>query len=120
MKDQAAPHRYNADVNSLAIEIAFAEKENYRASSPLCQAAMNGYTEVARLMVDKGANTTLGDIQPIVVAAKHFNTDIVRLLLEHGTDPNLWDVTGYTAMEWAKYNQDLNLMNLLLSYNATQ
>ena len=31
---------------------------------------MNGYTEVARLMVDKGANTTLGDIQPIVVAAK--------------------------------------------------
>lgn len=81
---------------------------------------MNGYTEVARLMVEKGANTTLGDIQPIVVAAKHFNTDIVRLLLEHGTDPNLWDVTGYTAMEWAKYNQDLNLMNLLLSYNATQ
>ena len=81
---------------------------------------MNGYTEVARLLVDKGANTTLGDIQPIVVAAKHFNTDIVRLLLERGTDPNLWDVTGYTAMEWAKYNQDLNLINLLLTYNATQ
>ena len=38
-------NRYNADVNSLATEIAFAEQENYRASSPLCQAARNGYTE---------------------------------------------------------------------------
>ena len=32
-------------MNSLATEIAFAEQENYRASSPLCQAARNGYTE---------------------------------------------------------------------------
>ena len=39
--------RYNADVNSLATEIAFAEQENYRASSPLCQAARNGYTEAS-------------------------------------------------------------------------
>ena len=38
-------NRYNADVNNLATEIAFAEQENYRASSPLCQAARNGYTE---------------------------------------------------------------------------
>ena len=112
--------RYNADVNNLATEIAFAEQENYRASSPLCQAARNGYTEVAKLLVEKGANTTLGDIQPIVVAAKHWNIEIVQLLLEHGTSPNLWDVTGYTALEWARYNQDANLINLLLNYNVTQ
>ena len=54
------------------------------------------------------------------VFPQHLNIDIVRLLLEHGTDPNIWDVTGYTALEWAKYNQDLNLMNLLITYNATQ
>ena len=76
--------------------------------------------EVAKLLVEKGANTTLGDIQPIVVAAKHFNIEIVRLLLEHGTSPNLWDVTGYTALEWARYNQDANLINLLINYNVTQ
>ena len=40
-------NRYNADVNNLATEIAFAEQENYRASSPLCQAARNGYTEAS-------------------------------------------------------------------------
>ena len=34
-------------MNSLATEIAFAEQENYRASSPLCQAARNGYTEAS-------------------------------------------------------------------------
>ena len=31
--------RYNADVDSLATEIAFAESDSYRTSSPLCQAA---------------------------------------------------------------------------------
>ena len=31
--------KYNADVDSLATEIAFAENENYRTATPLCQAA---------------------------------------------------------------------------------
>lgn len=31
--------RHGADVDSLATEIAFADSEHYRTSSPLCQAA---------------------------------------------------------------------------------
>ena len=31
--------KYNADVDSMATEIAFAESENYRTSTPLCEAA---------------------------------------------------------------------------------
>ena len=33
---------YNADVDSLATEIAFAERDHYRTSTPLCQAAKVG------------------------------------------------------------------------------
>ena len=33
---------YDADVDSLATEIAFAESEHYRTSTPLCQAAKVG------------------------------------------------------------------------------
>ena len=31
--------KYNADVDSLATEIAYADTENYKTSTPLCQAA---------------------------------------------------------------------------------
>ena len=54
------------------------------------------------------------------MASKNLEYEMVKLLLETGTDPNLEDVTGYTALEWAKYNQDFQMVNLLLQFNATQ
>jgi len=112
--------KYNADVDSLATEIAFAENENYRTATPLCQAAKNGYWEVAERLISYGANATLGDYLPLVIASKNLEYEMVKLLLETGSDPNLEDVTGYTALEWAKYNQDFQMVNLLLQFNATQ
>ena len=42
------------------------------------------------------------------------------MMLEVGADPDTVDVTGYSALEWARYNQDAHIVNLLLQYNATQ
>lgn len=81
--------------------------------------SQNGYIEVAERLINQGANTTLGDLQPLVTAAKNYEYDIVKLLLESGADPDIIDVTGYSAMEWAKYNQDSHIVNLLLQFNAT-
>ena len=46
--------------------------------------------------------------------------EMVKLLLDVGTEPDTSDMTGYTAIEWARYNQDFHVVNLLLQYNATQ
>jgi len=110
---------YNADVDSLATEIAFAERDHYRTSTPLCQAAKNGYIEVAHILLSRGANATLGDLQPLVTASKNLEYEVVKMLLDMGVDPDIEDVTGYTALEWAQYNQDAQIINLLLQYNAT-
>ena len=80
----------------------------------------NGFWEVAERLISYGANATLGDYLPLVIASKNLEYEMVKLLLETGTDPNLEDVTGYTALEWAKYNQDFQMVNLLLQFNATQ
>ena len=75
---------------------------------------------MAERLISYGANATLGDYLPLVMASKNLEYEMVKLLLETGTDPNLEDVTGYTALEWAKYNQDFQMVNLLLQFNATQ
>ena len=66
-----------------------------------------------------GANATLGDLQPLVIASKNLEFEVVKLLLDAGIDPDVEDATGYTALEWARYNQDHQMVNLLIQYNAT-
>ena len=75
---------------------------------------------MAEKLISTGANITLGDLQPLVTASKHLEYEMVKLLLDVGTDPDISDMTGYTAIEWARYNQDFHVVNLLLQYNATQ
>ena len=75
---------------------------------------------MAEKLISTGANITLGDLQPLVTVSKHLEYEMVKLLLDVGTDPDISDMTGYTAIEWATYNQDFHVVNLLLQYNATQ
>ena len=107
-----------ADVNHLATNTAFADREDYRTSSPLCEAARNGFSDVVSVLIMNGANATFGDEMPLVEAAKEMHEVVVKILLDSGVDPDMQDTIGYNAMGWAKYNEDVFIINMLKEFGA--
>ena len=62
---------------------------NYPMNYPLHDAAMNGYTETVRLLLEHGADINCTDnsgYRPLHYAAMNGNTETVRLLLDRGAD----------------------------------
>lgn len=67
----------------------------------------NNY-ELTSLLLDNGANTTLGDkrgLTPLHYAARYGFKEIVKLLLTQGADINLRDSNGFNAAQWAKMGE---------------
>ena len=57
--------------------------------TPLHQACAHGHTEVARILLQAGAEVNRGDLYdwtPIHIAARHGHAAIAKLLLEHGAN----------------------------------
>ena len=48
-------------IDHLATDITYPNRYEYRTSSPLCQAAANGYYDVVLTLMEHGANATLGE-----------------------------------------------------------
>jgi ankyrin repeat protein len=72
-------------------------------------ASQNGNTEIATLLLDKGANADLqrsNGITAMMVASMNGRTDIVSLLLNKGTNPDLKTSEGKTAVDYAG-NEDI-------------
>lgn len=80
------------------------EKGDYTA---LMGAARNGHTDVAKLLIDSGANVNAVNgyrTIPLMFAVGDLDDypDMVRLLLEAGTDVNFTDCGGNTALDLAQ------------------
>lgn len=73
--------------------------------SALHVAAGLGYTSLARLLVQHGADlnarSALGKT-PLMLAAQEGHTDIARLLVAAGARTDLQDTAGATALTWAR------------------
>ena len=55
---------------------------------------------------------------PLIEAAIADNLDIARILIDYGADVNLQDMTGGTALHWAVENNNMSLSQLLLEKGA--
>ena len=84
--------------------------------TPLIEAIDRQYWEIARLLIQYGANVSLKDEKhssPLYRAILRFNgdTSLIKLLLKKGADP--WEelVQGYTPMNLA---QEMGIKPLLL------
>lgn len=80
------------------------EKGNYTA---LMGAARNGHTDVAKLLIDNGANVNaMNEYRtiPLMFAVGDLDDypNMVRLLLEAGADVNLTDCSGNTSLDLAQ------------------
>jgi ankyrin repeat protein len=87
-----------------AAKIALASGVNVNGTAgeivPLLSAAGAGCLEVARLLIDRGANVNARDRDgwtPLIKAAQAGHAEMVQLLLDHGADMRAADNDGRTA-----------------------
>ncbi|XP_067150367.1 kinase D-interacting substrate of 220 kDa isoform X2 [Apteryx mantelli] len=85
-------------------------------------ASYKGRTEVAELLLEKGANPNITGLQysvyPIIWAAGRGHSDIVHLLLQHGAKVNCSDKYGTTPLVWAARKGHLECVKYLLQMGA--
>lgn len=83
---------HRADVNALGPN----------GETPLARAAAIGATDVARVLIDRGARVMVRFARvnqtPLHVAAAHGFLPMTQLLLEHGADPEAKDASGFTPL----------------------
>jgi len=89
---------------------------------PLHYAAFEGHTEIAKLLIDKGADVSAHHPKyryyPIHEAAMSGNTEIVRLLLDHGADLNVENHDHLTPLFMAAGEGHRDVVLLLLERGA--
>ena len=77
------------------------EREPTMGSTPLISAAVFGRTEVARALIEAGADVNIQNNEgstALHTAAFLCRTEIVEMLLAHGADKNLLNIYGSTPL----------------------
>jgi uncharacterized protein len=75
----------------------------YNTNTALTYAARDGFTEIARLLIDAGAEVNWIDregVTPLILASLKGHTEIVQLLLDHGADKTVVDQWNRTALDY--------------------
>jgi ankyrin repeat protein len=86
------------------------------------QAAMNGDTEVAQILIYGGANlkatTRLGGYTPLLLAAKNGDAAMLETLLKGGADPNQATTNGTSALMFAAASGNVVAVRFLVDRGA--
>ena len=85
-------------------------------------AAKHGNSEMARLLLDAGANlealTRIGDHTPLHVASTAGHASVMMVLVEAGADVNASTTTGATPLHFAAASGSRQAVEVLLARNA--
>ena len=90
-------------------------------STPLHLASRMGHLEVARLLVEHGADVTVENQYgrtPLHWAVQDGGSDVVRFLVEHGADVTVQDYDGSTPLHWAAREGSVDVVRLLVKHGA--
>lgn len=93
-----------------------ADPKDNAGYTPLHEACSRGHLEIARLLLQYGANhseTALSGIRPLHEAIENGHVEIVRLLLSFGADPCLATYSGQLPISMA---EDKEMEYFLNSY----
>lgn len=89
--------------------------------TPLNTAAFGGHPELVRMLLENGADISIGDVdnsQPIHCAAISGNVQVAELLLAHGADVNEADNNGATPLTFATGRGHLEMIRYLVEHGA--
>lgn len=99
----------------------FLNQKNQDLLTPLNLAAEQNKPEVASLLLEMGADPTIGDrenSQPIHLAAVSGSIQIIQLLLDYKVDINTRDINGMTALLFAASRGQAETVRYLASKGA--
>ena len=96
-----------------------ASVESIGRTPPLYYAASYGLTIVVRYLIEAEVDLEIhagrGGATPINIASFRGHYDVVKLLLEHGANPKAVDDSpGWSAIQWARYNEHHKVYGLLV------
>jgi ankyrin repeat protein len=102
---------------------AVLEKRSADGFPPLGLAIFFRHPDVARLLIERGADVSAHAhnaqrVAPVHAAAATCDRATMRLLLEHGADPNARQQLDYTPLHGAASRGDIEMAQLLLEHGA--
>ena len=92
-----------------------------RSESPLTLATSGGYGEIAKFLIEKGADVNHGDsnmITPLFNASVAGQEDVARLIIEKGAEVNAANKAGDTPLIYAAFKGHTEVVRLLLEHGA--
>lgn len=84
--------------------------------NPLLYAAFEGHTQIAGLLLEKGANPNVlapNQTTPLMFAARNGHEDVVRLLLKSGANIDWRNDQNESAESWASKNRNTDIVELI-------
>jgi ankyrin repeat protein len=92
-----------------------------RKETPLHVALRRGHVEVARVLLEHGADTEARDddgYTPLLWASRFRHVDLAHVVLEHGAHTEARDKDNYSPLERAIQNGHVELAQILLEHGA--
>jgi ankyrin repeat protein len=90
------------------------ERTGHKGGTALLAAAFWGRPQIAKLLVERGANVnakTDQGVVPLHEAARMNQMEIAQLLLKHGANINATNDNGETPLDWAKAPEIIALLS---------
>lgn len=84
----------------------------------LTLACCGGFLEVAKFLLDNGADIELGASTPLMECAQEGHKDLLLFLLERNANVHAQTQTGDTALTYACENGHTDVAEILLNYGA--
>ena len=107
--------------DNLDLDRSIADSQNSAVGVALHVACAHGHLEVARVLIDHGADLDQRDDRgdsPMHRATHNNHTDLVRLLLDHGADPNQTNDNKKSPLRVACEHMRVDITRLLLDSGA--
>ncbi|MBA3954026.1 ankyrin repeat domain-containing protein [Candidatus Dependentiae bacterium] len=98
-------------------------KDHAEKNTPLHIALKNGHQEIAKVLLDHGADITLANQYselPIHYAAESGNAKVVKLSLDTGINVNVRDNSNKTPLHYASKKGQTEVVELLLSQSGIE
>ena len=69
----------------------------------------------ALLLINAGADVNAGDIHNLTALMRsvHYDSELVKILIKNGADVNARDFHGKTALDYARENNNIEIINIL-------
>lgn len=86
------------DINQ--VKLAVESGEDINRNQPLIQALVKGRWEIAKYLIDAGADVNIRNngISPLMLASAQGSIELTNLLIEKGADVNAIDNAGYSVL----------------------